>query len=303
MASKEVLIELLKQTFADRLNYIEKRSQEEIDSLNFTKKEFEAHRKKIEGMVKMKTEKEQKDKEKCEKERLIKLTKAEKDKKEKRDKSIGPKENGRKSLPSMKASPSMASFTNRKTIGSTTDRRGTITSLNTSTTSKRASTPGRKTTNSNQDTNKKLGRTSNKQTLNKSSTIAQLNGKNPFDSTNKNTITNSNNKGISTKASAKIVPKLTFVDLRKSQFFVDILYFLSNDDKLHLFSTNKRLFLPDLISLISDYQTKLNENNNILIGQTIEDKIRDIQEVSIYIYASFNRHKVINSICPLMTLL
>lgn len=323
MASKEVLIEILKQTLADRMKYIEKRSQEQIDSLTFTKKEFDSHQKKISSLIKKRIEKEQKDKEEAEKkerERLLKLEKSEKEKSErKRDKSIDPKENGRKTLQptSIKASPSMANFSNRKTIGNNTDRRGTINSLNTSINSKRASTPGRKTTNIMNNSNKKPGvgfgvsSTANKQqSIHKSSTTAQLNAKNPFatfnntNTTNKNTRINANSsKSNSTKAEPKAVPKevpkATFMDIRKSEVFIGILSFLNNYDRLSLFASNKQLFLPDLIALITDYHSKLIENNNILFGQTIDDKIKEIEEVSsinLYLYSYFHsyRHKQVN---------
>ena len=71
MSNKDVLLELLKKTFEERITALENKSTSEIESLTFTKKEFDNFTKKIDTLVQMRKEKEERDR--IEKEKKEKL--------------------------------------------------------------------------------------------------------------------------------------------------------------------------------------------------------------------------------------
>jgi hypothetical protein len=66
--------------------------------------------------------------------------------------------------------------------------------------------------------------------------------------------------------------------------------YLTEDDKMNLLFTNKKLFIKNLQEVFTlKKETKL-KSLNVLIGQTIDDKIDELKNVSTHILLSNNTY-------------
>lgn len=317
MSNKEILIELLKKTFEERLLGLEKNTHNEIESLAFTKKEFDNFEKKIENLVKLRQEKELRDqleKEKKEKEKADKLAKEEKMKKEKAEKNAN---KGRKTI-TLKPSPTEANFESRRTLGPSSGRR-TITAtsvgrksvssiLNTENNakplSKRTFTPGRMSkVEQNTHSRNTISNTNASKTLNKSKTSANLKRivkkntkqiepkeeiqkepteevKNPFKEKEKKP--EPEPEEIPKVEEVK-VPKANFKDFIDNQVFSKYMVpFLTDTDLFNLYSTNKSYFKDSLVELLTNLKEKINKMAGVVIGKTIDDNISELYNVNNY---------------------
>ena len=300
MSNKDVLLELLKKTFEERITALENKSTREIESLTFTKKEFDNFTKKIDTLVQMRKEKEERDrieKEKKEKEKADKIAKEEKAKKEKMEKSAS---KGRKSVGALKSSVSVSNFNSTRTTVGAIGRKSHAdlrlnTIGNTKPISKRNQTPGRVS-----KVEPSKGRnTISGNTMTRSHTTANLKKKvekkvvakkeepKPIEKTEeeKNPFTlvedaKKEEKPVEIEKPKIIVdntPKPTFNDLLNNQIVSkNIIPYLDPKSQLNLYSTNKKYFKSSLLSLLSNEKDIINNLNNIMIGQTIDDKIAEV---------------------------
>lgn len=312
MDNKEILIEILKKTFHERLTHLEKKGNEETASLQFTSKEFANLQKRIDTLVKLRKEKEQKDKlekERKEKELQEKLAKEELLKKQKAEKAAAKKK--------LKSYPSMANF-GRKTIAGTSlpdrestvhDRRKTLGLEGMGHKTYRAKTPGRRKTE--EEEKKEAPRHSvvptvptkaTKKVMTRSKTSANL--KETGKKTAKKVIdVHKKKKEEKEKLEKKKVKKesaeeelnkeikeIEINPMRKTEYkalvFSDIfndkgifskfLIFLSEQDKFNLFCTSK-MFKSNLLETLSDTKKNLDKMSGVLIGQTIDSKLNELE--------------------------
>lgn len=321
MSNKEILIELLKKTFDERLLTLEKNTHIEIESLAFTKKEFDNFDKKIENLVKLRQEKELRDqleKEIKEKEKADKLAKEEKMRKEKAEKNAN---KGRKTI-TLKSSATEANFETRRTIGPSSGRRTiTTTSVgrksvsgilntenNTKPLSKRTFTPGRMSKVEPNTYSRNTINTTASKTLTKSKTTANLkkivkkktNSKikqekpkeeaqeEPNEEEVKNPFKEEEKKP---ESEPEEIPKIEEVKAQKANFkdFIDnqvfskyMVPFLTDTDLFSLYSTNKSYFKGSLIELLTNLKEKINKMAGVVIGKTIDDKISELYNVNNY---------------------
>ena len=101
-----------------------------------------------------------------------------------------------------------------------------------------------------------------------------------------NDVVNNNNKQEQTLLSKVIAPKpKTLLETLQDKLLISehIFPYLTEDDKMNLLFTNKKLFIKNLQEVFTlKKQTKL-KSLNVLIGQTIDDKIDELKNVSTHI--------------------
>ena len=354
--SKDVLIELLKKSLEERLKYVENRSDEHVSALQHTKNEFEKFTNVIDGLVKMRKEKEIAE--------LQEKEKAEKGGKEDNKKKDDKKKND-KTNTTTKSSSSNATTTTtgKKTLKPAQSSANIITqkpaksskankdlTIETNNKGKRTQTPGggkrTKTEPSNvsrntmpvssasargsvqgggksgSNTNRSSSKPSTKKSAvskgkgDKTSASKDKNVSTPSSSasttknkndkatttttttkfqpiieskeeTTVNDVVNNNNKQEQTLLSKVIAPKpKTLLETLQDKLLISehIFPYLTEDDKMNLLFTNKKLFIKNLQEVFTlKKQTKL-KSLNVLIGQTIDDKIDELKNVSTHIY-------------------
>lgn len=357
--SKDVLIELLKKSLEERLKYVENRSDEHVSALQHTKNEFEKFTNVIDGLVKMRKEKEIAE--------LQEKEKAEKGGKEDNKKKDDKKKNDKTNTTTKSSSSSNATTTTtgKKTLKPAQSSANIITqkpaksskankdlTIETNNKGKRTQTPGggkrTKTEPSNvsrntmpvssasargsvqgggnksgSNTNRSSSKPSTKKSAvskgkgDKTSASKDKNVSTPSSSsasttknkndkatttttttkfqpiieskeeTTVNDVVNNNNKQEQTLLSKVIAPKpKTLLETLQDKLLISehIFPYLTEDDKMNLLFTNKKLFIKNLQEVFTlKKQTKL-KSLNVLIGQTIDDKIDELKNVSTHIY-------------------
>ena len=100
-----------------------------------------------------------------------------------------------------------------------------------------------------------------------------------------NDVVNTNTKQEQTLLPTVIEPKpKTLLETLQEKLLISehIFPYLTEDDKMNLLFTNKKLFIKNLQEVFTlKKETKL-KSLNVLIGQTIDDKIDELKNVSTH---------------------